>query len=258
MITSLIIAVLILMHFYFLLALWKKNFGLVDIAWGQGFILISLVSYFYHFNSSKNAVVLLLVILWGLRLSLYLLGRNWNASEDFRYRELRSSWGKYPALHAYFKIFLFQGLLMLLISLPISAGMERAEKELSWPNIIGVILFFLGWIFESYADRYLKKYKARSENRNTICTSGPWKLCRFPNYLGEITLWYGIYLASFTPSTWWTIIGPFTLNLFILKVSGVPLLEKKYSSRLEYLEYAEKVPRLIPFTTPKHLKGTSS
>jgi steroid 5-alpha reductase family enzyme len=81
--------------------------------------------------------------------------------------------------------------------------------------------------------------------------SGPWTLCRFPNYFGEITLWYGIYLASVNSSTWWTIIGPMTINFFILKVSGVPLLEKKYEKRPEYIEYSARVPRLIPFTPPK-------
>ena len=100
MISSVLIAVLILMNLYFLLAVWRKNFGLVDIAWGQGFIVISLVSYFYHFNSIKNAVILGLVLCWGIRLSLYLLSRNWKASEDYRYLEMRKSWGAHPNLHA--------------------------------------------------------------------------------------------------------------------------------------------------------------
>ncbi len=255
MILSVLIAVMALMHFYFLLAVMKKNFGLVDIAWGQGFIVIALVSYFYHFNSIKNAVVLGLVLCWGLRLSLYLLSRNWKAPEDHRYLEMRASWGAHPNLHAYFKVFLLQGMLMLLISLPITAGMEKADQSLSLINKIGVAIFFFGWIFESYADRYLKKYKANPANKGIICMTGPWSLCRFPNYFGEITLWYGIYLAAFNPSTWWSILGPLTINFFILKVSGVPLLEKKYIQRKEYLDYAARVPRLIPFTPPNKVKA---
>lgn len=225
----------------------------MDIAWGMGFMVIALVSYFYHFNSVKNAIILSLVLLWGMRLSLYLLRRNWNSSEDFRYQEMRKSWGKYPSLHAYFKVFIFQGLMMFIISLPITAGMMRAEKNLSWINLIGVAVFFFGWIYESYADRYLRNFKANPENRGKICMSGPWKLSRFPNYFGEITLWYGIYLTAVSPSTWWTIVGPLTINLFILKVSGVPLLENKYKERPEYHEYAARVPRLIPFTPPNRI-----
>ncbi len=251
MVLSIILSVFALMNFFFLLAVWKKNFGLVDIAWGQGFILIALVSYFYHFNSVKNAVILFLVLLWGLRLSLYLLSRNWKAPEDHRYQDMRAEWGAHPNLHAYFKVFILQGVLMLLISLPITAGMERAEPELSLLNTLGVFIWISGWLFESYSDRYLKKYKANPANKGTICMSGPWSISRFPNYFGEITLWYGIYLAAFTTSSWWTIIGPLTINFFILKVSGVPLLEKKYQKRPEYLEYANRVPRLIPFTRPK-------
>ena len=255
MIFSILIAVMALMHFYFLLAVFKHNFGLVDIAWGQGFILIALVTYFYHFNSVKNAVVLFLVLCWGLRLSLYLLTRNWKASEDERYKNMREEWGGHANLHAYFKVFVLQGMLMLLISLPITVGMSRAVQELSWVNKLGVIIFFFGWIYEFYADRYLKRYKADPSNKGTICMSGPWKLSRFPNYFGEITLWYGIFLASFVPSIWWTIIGPLTINFFILKVSGVPLLEKKYVKRPEYLEYAARVPRLIPFTPPNKVNS---
>lgn len=251
MILSVGLSVFALMNFYFILAVWRKNFGLVDVAWGQGFILISLVSYFYQFNSVKNACILLLVLLWGLRLSLYLLSRNWKAPEDHRYQEMREGWGAHPNLHAYFKVFILQGLLMLLISLPITAGMQKAEPELSLINKLGIFVFAAGWLFESYADNFLKRYKANPANKGTICMSGPWSLCRFPNYFGEITLWYGIYLAAFSPSTWWTIIGPITINFFILKISGVPLLEKKYSKRPEYHAYADRVPRLIPFTPPK-------
>lgn len=249
MITSVVLAVLILMHVYFLLAVAKKNFGLVDVAWGQGFILITLVSYFYHFNSPKNAVLLLLVLLWGLRLSLHLLTRNWSAPEDHRYQDLRREWEPHPNLHAYLKVFLFQGFLMLVISLPLTASMPRVE-ELTSLNYFGIGIFFFGWLFESYADWYLKRFKKNPSNKGKICTEGPWKLCRFPNYFGEITLWYGIYLAAVTPSTWWTIVGPVTINLFILKVSGVPLLEKKYQGRPEYEAYASRTPRLIPFTSP--------
>ena len=255
MIFSILIAVLALMHFYFLLAVWKKNFGLVDIAWGQGFIVISLVSYFYHFNSVKNAVVLFLVLCWGIRLSLYLLTRNWKAPEDQRYKEMRDEWGAHPNVHGYFKVFILQGFLMLLISLPITVGMSRASQELSWINKVGVLIFLFGWIYETYSDRYLKSYKADPANKGTICMTGPWSLSRFPNYFGEITLWYGIYLAAFEPSVWWTIIGPVIINIFILKVSGVPLLEKKYIKRPEYLEYASRVPRLIPFTLPNRVSN---
>ncbi len=248
MILHVIVSVFVFMNIFFLIALTKKNFGLVDIAWGLGFIVISLVSYFHHFNSMKNAVLLFMILIWGFRLALYLLGRNWNAPEDFRYQDLRKSWGAHPNLHAYFKVFILQGVLMLLISLPITLGMMRAETELSLVNKIGIFIWALGLSFEAYSDRYLRKYKAYPANRGTICMSGPWKLCRFPNYLGEITLWYGIYLAAFTTSTWWTIIGPIIINFFILKISGVPLLENKYLKRPEYKEYAARVPRLIPFS----------
>jgi 3-oxo-5-alpha-steroid 4-dehydrogenase 1 len=255
MISTLFISIFALMNIYFVIALLKKNFGLVDVAWGQGFMLIAIMSYFYHFNSPKNALVLTLVLIWGLRLSFYLMKRNWNAEEDFRYHDLRKSWEPHPLLHAYFKVFLFQGIMMFIISLPVTFGMARPVQTLSTVNKIGIVIFFCGWIFESYSDRYLKKFKQDPSNQGKICTTGPWRICRFPNYLGEIVLWYGIYLASFVPSIWWTIVGPVTINFFILKVSGVPLLEKRYLGRSGYLDYSSKVPRLIPFTSPRKVSA---
>jgi steroid 5-alpha reductase family enzyme len=120
-------------------------------------------------------------------------------------------------------------------------------------NWIGLFIWIAGFGFETYSDSYLKRYKTKSENKGTICMSGPWKYSRFPNYFGEILLWYGTYLISVSATNFWTIIGPVTLNLLILKVTGVPFLEEKYRKRPEYLEYSRKVPRLVPFSPPAHL-----
>ncbi len=248
MITPLIISVLALMHLFFMLSVLKRNFGLVDVAWGLGFIVIALVSYLHHPLSLKNALVLVMVTVWGLRLAIHLFTRNWKAPEDYRYAEMRKNWGEKANLKAYYSIFLLQGGLMLLISLPLTFGMNG--EEFSLINKCGALIWLLGWSFEVYADAYLRWYKAQPQYRGTICMIGPWKVCRFPNYLGEITLWYGIYLTTLTSSNWWTILGPLTINFFIVKISGIPLLEKKYQQRPEYHEYSQRVPRLLPFRLP--------
>ncbi len=243
---NIIISVLVYVHIFFLIAVFKKDYSVIDIGWGLGFILIALISYTHNLVSFKNALLLLMITLWGLRLSLYLLGRNKGRPEDSRYAKLRAEWQPKANIHAYLKVFLFQGFLMILVSLPVIVGMSKNYQKISWINWIGFIIWSVGLSVEICSDHYLKRWKSRDENQGKICTTGPWKYCRFPNYLGEILLWYGVYLTSFEILQAWTILGPLTLNFLILRVSGVPLLEEKYKDHPDYPEYAAKVPRFIP------------
>lgn len=245
-----IIAILIFIHIFFFIALVKQNFAVIDIAWGLGFILISLLAYVTNPLSSKNALMLTIVSIWGLRLALYIFNRGRGKGEDPRYAKLRAEWAPHPNLQAYFKVFLFQGFLMLVISSPVWMGMKTNESSISLVNWIGLGIWLTGFFFEVWADNYLRWWKSRPENKGMICMNGPWSLTRFPNYFGEVLLWYGTYLFCFELKTSWTIIGPLTLNFLILKVTGVPLLEEKYMKREDYQEYAKRVPRFIPFTKP--------
>jgi steroid 5-alpha reductase family enzyme len=113
---------------------------------------------------------------------------------------------------------------------------------------LGLILWIVGFGLESYADTYLKKFKRDPSNKGKFCQTGPWKYCRYPNYLGEITLWFGIYFFVLNGQTWWTVFSPIMLMMLILKFSGLPYLEKHMIKYPGYLEYKNKVPTLIPFT----------
>jgi steroid 5-alpha reductase family enzyme len=250
MITSIIISVLVFVHIFFLLAVLRKNFALIDIGWGLGITLIALVSYLHNPLSIKNAILLMMVVTWGLRLALYIFARGKGKGEDPRYNRLRQNWEPRPNLNAYFKVFIGQGILMIIVSLPVSAGMALNGSDLSLFNWIGIGIWATGLTFEIWADSYMAWWKSRPEHKGTICTSGPWKLCRFPNYFGEVLLWYGIYIASFTVNSSWSILGPLTINFLIMKVTGVPPLERTFFKRPGYEEYARRVPKFIPFTRP--------
>jgi steroid 5-alpha reductase family enzyme len=251
MISSIIISVLVFVHIFFLIAVIRKNFAVIDIGWGLGITLIALVSYLHNPLSIKNAILLMLVVVWGLRLALYIFARARGKGEDPRYNRLRQSWGSHANSQAYLKVFLGQGILMMIVSLPLSSGMAlNPSNELSLLNWIGVGVWTIGLTFEIWADSYMAWWKSRPEHKGTICTTGPWKLCRFPNYFGEALLWYGIYLASFSLPSSWSILGPITINFLLLKVTGVPPLERSFFKRPGYEEYAKRVPRFVPFTKP--------
>ena len=250
MVFDIIIAVLIFVNIFFILALVRKNFAVIDIGWGLGFILIALISYMHHPVSYKNVLLLMVVTIWGLRLGLYIFSRSRGKAEDHRYAKLRVEWHPSPNFQAWMKVFMLQGILMMIVTLPVSAGMAIESKDITFINCVGIVVWLFGFSFEVSADHYLNWWKTKPEHKGKICITGPWKLCRFPNYFGEVSLWYGVYLIAFDPQIWWTIIGPVTINFLILKVTGVPMLEAYYKDRAEYKEYAARVPRFIPFTKP--------
>jgi steroid 5-alpha reductase family enzyme len=251
MFSSIIISLLIFVHIFFFIALIRKNFAVIDIGWSLGIILISIISYLHQPISMKNAWLLLIVFIWGLRLSLYIYSRSVGKPEDPRYAKFRELWKPHSNLQAYFKVFLFQGFLMLMVSLPVSVNMTKGRQELSLINWIGVFVWLIGFIIEVSADTYMNWWRKNKDNHGKICTTGPWRFSRYPNYFGEVLLWYGIYLVSVELSTIWTIIGPITINFLILKVTGIPLLEERHKDRPGFEEYAKRVPRFIPFTKPK-------
>ena len=250
MLLTIILAVLLFCHLFFVIGVVKKNYAVMDIGWGIGFIMIALIAYFHYPISPRNALSLVLVTIWGLRLAIYLIKRNSGKPEDPRYNQYRKEWGKNANLHAYFKVYLFQGLLMFIIATPFIFGMKQEVKAMTVINYLGLAVWIMGIGFESYADTYLSWYKKQPKFKGTICMSGPWRISRFPNYFGEISLWYGMYLLNFDLVTSWTIISPIVLSALIIKVTGIPFMEKKYKDNPEYQAYAARVPRLIPFTKP--------
>lgn len=250
MVSPIIISVIVFVHIFFLIALIRKNYSVIDIGWGLGCFLAVFVAWQLGASGLKSNLLLGVVAVWGVRLAVYILTRSWGKGEDPRYTKFRNEWKPNENLQAYLKVFLFQGLLMMIVTLPATSAIASGIEELTWINWIGLAVWISGFSLEVWSDYFLNWWKAQPLNKGKICTEGPWKLCRFPNYFGEVFLWYGVYLLGFSWETSWSIIGAIAINFLILKVTGVPLLEDKYMKREEYRKYAEKVPRFIPLTRP--------
>jgi steroid 5-alpha reductase family enzyme len=110
-----------------------------------------------------------------------------------------------------------------------------------------VIVWILGYIFEVIGDRQLQHFVAQPDNRGKLMTSGLWKYSRHPNYFGELTMWWGIWLISLSVTNGLlTIIAPLTITFLLRFVSGVPLLEKKYAGNPDWEIYRRKTSVLIP------------
>jgi steroid 5-alpha reductase family enzyme len=237
-------------NIWFLIGQLKKNNAVVDIAWGLGFVVVALFTFIYSEMVLINYVITILISLWGLRLGYYLFKRNWNKKEDYRYVEMRKSWIKYPMLQAYLKVYMLQMILMIIISIPI-IFINSSSDSLSLIAYFGILIWIIGYFFEVVGDYQLKVFVKNPNNKGKIMKTGLWKYTRHPNYFGEATMWWGIFIISLSVDGIYTIISPILITLLLLFVSGVPLLEKKYKDNKEFQEYAKVTSVFIPWFVKK-------
>lgn len=241
---------------WFLVAIGKNRNDVADIAWGGGFIWAAFTAYLVQgVNQPRSILVFTLVVMWGVRLILHIAVRNKEKPEDPRYRAWREEWGDAYLVRSFFQVFLLQGFLLLIISLPVTFAITRSGPPINPLDIIGVSVWLFGFLFEKIADFQLLQFKKDPANKGKIMTSGLWRYTRHPNYFGEVTLWWGIFLICLSvPGSWWTVIGPLTITYLILGVSGIPLLEKRYADNPEYAEYKRRTSSFLPLR-PKHEGG---
>lgn len=233
---------------WYLVSLLAKRMDVIDIAWGLGFLTVAIAGLVQRGEIDiRMSVTALLVTIWALRLASHLLRRVMSHPEDGRYHAWRVQWGKYASLRSFVQVFLLQGVLLLVISSSVTVIMARSTSAIGWLDVLGVLVWFVGLFFEAVGDRQLQQFVARPENRGKLMTSGLWKYSRHPNYFGELTMWWGIWLLSLSVAGGaWTIIAPLTITFLLRFVSGVPLLEKKYTGNPEWEVYRKKTSVLIP------------
>jgi steroid 5-alpha reductase family enzyme len=248
----LLIGALILayMTVWFILAMARKDNSLADVAWGLGFVLIAgLTSLSSPAWPVRKALANALVLAWGLRLFIYISLRKRKKGEDFRYAEWRRKWGRLFALRCYLQVFLLQGLFMLVISLPVVIiNADTRGAPVNGLDILGAGLWLLGFIFESVSDAQLHRFKKDPANRGRVMTSGLWRYSRHPNYFGESLIWWGLSLVALSATSGpLAALSPALLTFLLLKVSGVPLLERRYAGNPEFEAYAGRTSVFVPW-----------
>ncbi|MDY7093785.1 MAG: DUF1295 domain-containing protein [Acidobacteriota bacterium] len=255
-------AVLAVMIVLWLISLVRRDVSIVDAFWGPGFLLAAGVAHLEGTGYAPRGWLLLaLVAVWSLRLGIYLLWRNLDhGEEDYRYRKMRDHWGKSFPLVSLGTIFLFQGVLLWFISLTLQvAVLSDTPQRLTWLDALGVLLWLVGFVFESVGDWQLSRFKADPSNQGKVLDSGLWRYTRHPNYFGDFMVWWGYFcIALATPQGWMTVLSPLVMSIFLLKVSGVALLEKKLSkTRPKYRDYVERTNAFFP-GPPKKSTAQSS
>lgn len=248
-------AILILVYFssLFILALIKKDNSIVDIAWGMGFIIVSLyILYISPIRNPRFLLVLALVLIWGLRLSIYIFTRNRGKKEDFRYAQWRKDWGKNWVIRSYIQVFIVQGFFLLTIVYPILMLSKSKFSSFTWLDYLGLAVWIIGFYFQSVGDLQKTCFKIKPENRGKIMQSGLWKYTRHPNYFGESTMWWGIFIITLNIENGiYAIFSPVIITFLLLFVSGIPLLEKKYENNPEFQAYKRRTSAFIPWFPKK-------
>lgn len=239
------------MTLWFIVSLIKKRNDVADIAWGVGFPLISWIAFALSGYSLRALIINILITIWGTRLASHIYTRNKNKPEDARYAAWRKEW-KYFYLRSFFQVFMLQGLFLYLIVLPSVFANHTANSNFGALEITGLAIWLFGFFFEAIGDKQLANFIKDPANKGKIMQSGLWKYTRHPNYFGEVTMWWGIFVMTLSLSgAIYTIIGPLTITTLILFVSGVPLLEKRYQGNAEYEAYKKRTSVFIPLPPKK-------
>ena len=242
------VGILIFMTLAFGVAQLRQRYDTADIAWGLGFVVVACLSLLTGQQSWRGLLTLALVSIWGFRLATHIYLRHRNRPEDRRYQDMRAKWQSNVALRAWLQIFLSQGVLLLLIAFPIVVINTSISSSITIFDVLGVLVWTVGFVFESVGDAQLSSFTSNPANKGKLMTSGLWSYTRHPNYFGEITQWWGIWLLALSvPYGLLAIIGPLTITILITKVSGVPLLEKAYAGRPDWEAYKKRTSVLVPW-----------
>ncbi len=259
---------LILVTATFLLAQLRADNSLMDIAYGPIFLLAGLMSTWLLASHSFLTIIILgAITIWSSRLAYRIYRKNRGQKEDVRYANWRTEWSKrgrlYFVIRSYLQINLLQGVVILLVSLPLILSLAEPNLNMTDQPLLylflplGLLVYITGLTIESLADHQLDKFiarkKAGTENA-PIMTTGLFRYCRRPNYFGETLIWWGLALIVCPlPFGYLAFVSPLLITYIVTKVTG-PMLEKIFMERYpkEYQAYQAKTNYFIP-GLPKNL-----
>jgi steroid 5-alpha reductase family enzyme len=257
---------LVILYFFsgWIVSRQSGKFAWIDFFWASSFLLIvglvfTLTSLEADLGLSILSTPLMILggmyIIWSLRLSYLLILRIPNHDEDPRYVNLKKEWGT----QAYAKLFLmymFEGLLALILALPLFMKAWAQPQEFHLWNLLGVSLFVIALAGESLSDFQLNRFKSSRKKPDEVCTDGLWKYSRHPNYFFELLIWlsYGVFNLSLANPV--ASFVPFLIMTFMLtKVTGIPYAEKQSLQRSgnNYRRYQRRTSPLIPWFPRKEM-----
>ena len=200
----------------------------------------------------RSLLLAALIVIWALRLGIFLFRRVHNVGKDGRFDNLK------PSFIRYLNAWILQGLWVSFTAAAALAAISSKDKvDLGIVGVVGLIMWAAGFAIEITADSQKKKFKANPKNINKFIDEGLWARSRHPNYFGEILLWFGVSIIAFPVlqgAQLFTLISPIFVYILLTKGSGIPILErradKKWGGMPEYEEYKNSTPILVPKVFP--------
>ncbi|TVY94126.1 hypothetical protein LAWI1_G000497 [Lachnellula willkommii] len=254
--------------FFFAIAFSLKFDKLTDFAGGTNFVVLAIITLaFSGHHNARQIVASLFIMVWGLRLSGFLLFRILKTGKDDRFDDKRDHFFKFLGF------WVFQMFWVWTVSLPVTVLNSPNVTQYPQPafgtgrDIAGVVLFAIGFIMEAFSDIQKYIFKSKKSDKSAICDKGFFAWTRHPNYFGEIIIQFAIYMICVSPAAngyvkgqaykalYATIVGPFFLTILLMFVSGLTLQErpgatKRYEKNNHWEEYSRYLNRtsiLIPF-----------
>lgn len=238
------------MTLLWLVSVRLRNASIVDPFWGTTFVI---AGWWYFLRTpdgdpGRKLLLMTMVTVWGLRLSIYLLWRNWGEGEDYRYQAFRRKYG--PERYwwfSFFQVFVLQGTLSWIIGSPL-LGAQMGANPLGWLDALGAAVWLLGFVFEAGSDIQLSRFRARRTRPDELLTTGFWRYTRHPNYFGDSACWWGYGLIAVAAGSYAWALGAVLMTAMIIKVSGVAMLERSMKkAKPGYAEYAARTSAFIPW-----------
>ncbi|CAO1598198.1 hypothetical protein XANCAGTX0491_001967 [Xanthoria calcicola] len=254
--------------FFFSIAFSLKFDKLTDFAGGTNFVVLAIITLaFSGHHHARQIVCSLFIMLWGARLSGFLLFRIIKTGKDDRFDDKRDKFWSFLGF------WVFQMIWVWIVSLPVTILNSPNVTKFNQPafgtgrDIAGVILFAIGFILESVSDIQKYQFRSKPENKGKVCDIGFFTWTRHPNYFGEIIIQFAIFMIAVSPSAYGyvtggafsaqyaAILGAFFLTLLLMFVSGLTLQErpgakKRYESGNHwesFSRYTKRTSILIPF-----------
>lgn len=231
--------------------IWKTD-KLTDLSYSITFIAISVWLLATNQSNLIATILILMICAWAIRLGTFLYIRIRKQTRDSRFDGMREVFFKF------LKFWILQGVSVWVIMMPVILFFQNSSTTLNKTSVffvtVGFLIWLTGLLIESFADYQKYVFKQNPENKDRWISTGLWRKTRHPNYLGEITLWIGVYLFVFPflsdGQSVVALISPLFIFILLKYISGVPLLEKsadaKWGHNPDYTTYKAKSGIILP------------
>ena len=220
-----------------------------DITGSLTYIVVAVVGVLLSAEVDARSLLLLaMVVVWAVRLGSYLFLRIRKAGADKRFDDIK------PSFPRFLNTWTLQALwVTLTLAAALAAITSTQRVALGTVTAIGLVVWVVGIGLEATADAQKSRFRADPANKGRFIHSGLWSWSRHPNYFGEILLWVGVAVVALPVLRGWqwvTLISPVFVALLLLRVSGVPMLEKaadeKWGGQADYEAYKSRTSVLVP------------